>query len=349
MDNKVNFQLWKSWKSDPHRMIKMIAEMKIKAEWSTDDVIIEWYASTVDKDRGNDIVNPKAFNIAQAKSVVMLYNHDPYIVIGKTIDAIPDQKWLFIKWKITSNQLEVKDNIRNWNLTKMSIGFIPTEFSFKDDGGMIIDAVDLLEISVVSTPMNEQAEFSVSKQLKSFKNLIQSEMDLKTLDEIAAEKVEAAEVEETTEEVVEEAVTEEVKAEETTECIWEAKCEWECTKEVEEEVVAEEASEEVEATDEVVVEETTEAPAEVETKSLKDWKVMSMIKSLSDDLNEKTEIIAKQNQAIAALSERLREVTQAVANIPVNAAWKKFNVGKSSFAEAFDEALAKAEWVKVNY
>lgn len=266
----------------------------------------------------------------------------------------------------------------------MSIGFIPTEFTFNDAGGMTIEAVDLLEISVVSTPMNEEAEFSVSKQLKAFRNLIQKDMDAKTLEAIhkndeveAAPEVEETEAVETTEEEATETTaeatenteapteesTEEVAAtEETTEegCdkTW---CTSECTKSTDEEEATEEATEEVaeeveasteEEASEEVAEETTEAaeaPAEVETKSVWLAKAMATIEALQKDSAEKSELIMKLVEGINTLTEKLDSVTETVNKIPVNSASKTFGVKTSQFKEAWNEVMEKADSMMSTY
>lgn len=131
---------------------------------------IEWYASTKDKDRGHDIVEPKAFENALATYMtnpVVLLQHKHDKPIGVVTEATIDSKGLYIKANITEDTDGVMSAIKNWVLRTFSIGYglkewdYEVEESIDEDGNYdyttTIKNLELYEISVVSVPMNAYA------------------------------------------------------------------------------------------------------------------------------------------------------------------------------------------------
>lgn len=131
---------------------------------------IEWYASTKDKDRGHDIVEPKAFENALATYMtnpVVLLQHKHDKPIGVVTEASIDNKGLYIKANITEDTDGVMSAIKNWVLRTFSIGYGLKEGDYEveetvDENGKYdytttIKNLELYEISVVSVPMNAYA------------------------------------------------------------------------------------------------------------------------------------------------------------------------------------------------
>lgn len=131
---------------------------------------IEGYASTKDKDRWNDIVEPKAFEKALATYMtnpIVLLQHKHDKPIGVVTDAKIDNKGLYIKANITENTDNVMSAIRNGVLRTFSIGYGLKEGDYEinefiDENGnadytATIKNLELYEISVVSVPMNAYA------------------------------------------------------------------------------------------------------------------------------------------------------------------------------------------------
>lgn len=131
---------------------------------------IEGYASTKDKDRGNDIVEPKAFENALATYMtnpIVLLQHKHDKPIGTVTDARVDSKGLYIKANITQDIDGVMSAIKNGVLRTFSIGYGLKEGDYEinefiDDNGnadytTTIKNLELYEISVVSVPMNAYA------------------------------------------------------------------------------------------------------------------------------------------------------------------------------------------------
>ena len=156
-DNKWYFQsLWNT------KSVKVIDN-----DWK-EAVEIEWYASTKDKDRVWDIVDPKAFEKA-----IELYMLNPIVLLQHKTDkpiwlveeiAI-DDNWLLIKAKITENTDWVIDQIKNWVLRSFSIWYRVKDYDtdvreladWTYDMTNIIKDLELFEISVVSVPANPYA------------------------------------------------------------------------------------------------------------------------------------------------------------------------------------------------
>lgn len=132
-------------------------------------VEIEGYASTKDKDRGKDIVEPTAFKNAldlYMSNPVVLLQHDTDKPIGLVTQATIDSKGLYVKAKITEDTDGVFSKLKNKVLRAFSIGYRIKDYEInevKDDQGdvtgweEIIKDLELYEISVVSIPMNPYA------------------------------------------------------------------------------------------------------------------------------------------------------------------------------------------------
>lgn len=148
-------------------------------------VVIEGFASTPDLDRYRDIVEPKAFDNALAmfmKNPVMLYQHDPNRPVGTFTSVTVTDKGLKVRAEI--NDLDTQEKVKDGRLRALSIGYIPlstelqhedgTPFNFEEDSIWdsslirVIKALDLVEISIVSTPANGNALFTMAKSLEAF-------------------------------------------------------------------------------------------------------------------------------------------------------------------------------------
>lgn len=125
---------------------------------------IEWYASTKDKDRGHEIVDPQAFRNAldlYMTNPIVLLQHNMEKPIGIVTEATIDENGLYIKARITQDVDWVISAIKNGVLRAFSIGykildseFLEEETSDGRDYANIIKDLSLFEISVVSVPMN---------------------------------------------------------------------------------------------------------------------------------------------------------------------------------------------------
>ena len=268
---------------------KAFSEVK---EADNDEVLIEGYASTKDVDRYQDVVKPSAFKDAIEwfmKNPIMLLQHNQEKPIWIFTEMQVTSKWLKVKWKVTNDIDNVKQNIRDWILRGFSIWFIPKAWWWEVIDWQevrVITALELLEISAVSVPANPFTLFQALK--KYFTNLPEENMGKN-------EKKELDEVVETEEEVTEE-VIEETKEEEND------------THELHNSDNSENSDETTEGDEETETEETetdewNKSDDEVEADEVEDdWEaeedVNEVIKWLLEIVEKQGQIIKEQQEAI---------------------------------------------------
>lgn len=173
--------------------IKSFFKAQIKAEWWTPSIVevdyiwadwethkwlqFEGYASTNDLDRTNDVVMPEAFESSiqeymKGNPIILLqHNHDD--PVWSIIEATIDAKWLFIKGIIKIDRDNLFQSIRTWVIKTMSFWYRINDYEqeSKIDAEWntiyynVIKSLEIFEISVVSVPMNAQAQFKSAKEL----------------------------------------------------------------------------------------------------------------------------------------------------------------------------------------
>jgi HK97 family phage prohead protease len=140
----------------------------------------EGYASTFgNRDLGGDIVEPGAFTSTikarGARGVKMLLDHDPRQRIGAWTDIKEDSTGLFVRGSLFMEKQIGRDthvDLQGGALDKMSIGYRTKSDAM--DGrrrARLLKEVDLLEISLVTFPMNEQASVTGVKAAESVKTI----------------------------------------------------------------------------------------------------------------------------------------------------------------------------------
>lgn len=142
---------------------------------------IKGFANTKYKDRANDVVEPKAFDGAMGmymENPILLYQHDMSKPIGKVFDFQVTGDGLFVHAEIAQG---TKDSDEAWALISQgilkafSIGFYPKDWTYdKPSDSTIINAIELIEISVVSIPANRESLFSVAKAFRDGTDIIDS-------------------------------------------------------------------------------------------------------------------------------------------------------------------------------
>ena len=282
------------------------AEMKeIEIKWGS--IKIKGFASTPDIDRYNDIVAPKAFKNAiewYMNNPIILLQHNSDKPIWKTIDYKLNKKGLNITVELTNDLDNVFKNIQDGILKGFSIWFIPKKWEYKmvwEKEVREITDIDLIEVSVVSTPANATSLFSLSKSVKSFfedlkedellnnKNTMENEV--KEIEEVVEEAIEIKEVEEVIEEgtnLINPDEIESVDESSTTETETETKT-TENVEEVKEEVADDEAGSELE----------------------KDFAIMKQ------ELAEQKELVSTLLDTVIELSEKTLEVKGVVDSMPI--------------------------------
>lgn len=131
-----------------------------------DSIFIEGYASTNDVDRAGDVVPAGVWEAGMTnylKNPIILSQHDHDDPIGRMVSHKIDSKGLWIKARISA-AAEVFNLIKDEVLTAFSIGFrvLDAEYNSVTEP-FVIKELELVEISVVSVPCNQNTLFNLSK------------------------------------------------------------------------------------------------------------------------------------------------------------------------------------------
>ena len=126
------------------------------------------YASTFgNTDLGGDVVLKGAFRESlSARKPRLLWQHDMGEPIGVVTGLVEDQKGLHGEFKLskTARGSDAYQLLKDGAVDSLSIGYVASDVEFKDDGTRELKSVDLLEVSIVSLPMNEMALVTAVKQ-----------------------------------------------------------------------------------------------------------------------------------------------------------------------------------------
>jgi len=132
-----------------------------------ESLYIEGYASTVDLDRQGDVVPKSVWQAGiqnYLKNPIILAQHDYDDPIGRMVDYKIDDKGLWVKARISSAAEECYGLIKDKVLTAFSIGFKVLDAEYNSAAEVfLIKELELVEISVVSIPCNQNTVFDLSK------------------------------------------------------------------------------------------------------------------------------------------------------------------------------------------
>ena len=150
--------------------LHLVSNFKVKGltEDDDEDIIIEGYANTTDKDRGGDVILSSAWEKGgldnYVKNPILLAYHDYKQPIGKTTEHSITGNGLHITGKISKAAGDVYDLVKAGILQAFSVGFKVKDADYDADTDIfIIKELELHEISVVSVGMNQNSLFSVRK------------------------------------------------------------------------------------------------------------------------------------------------------------------------------------------
>ena len=156
------------------KQIKFYSQFEVKQLTDSMDepVIITGYANTVSKDRYGDVIPSYAWDevalLNYKKNPIILAYHNHSNPIGVATDLVVDEKGLKITAKISKAAKEVYQLIKDGVLRSFSIGFLVKDANYDQATDIfVIKALELLEISVVSVPANQDSIFDLAK---SFSN-----------------------------------------------------------------------------------------------------------------------------------------------------------------------------------
>lgn len=157
---------------DKNKVLYLDSAFTIKEDTEVADksIFIEGYASTVDRDRSGDVVSATAWKKGlenYLKNPIILAQHDYDDPIGRMVEHKVDSKGLWIKARISA-AAEVYGLIKDKVLTAFSIGFKILDADYDQEADVfLIKDLELMEISVVSVPCNQNTLFSLAKAFKS--------------------------------------------------------------------------------------------------------------------------------------------------------------------------------------
>jgi HK97 family phage prohead protease len=277
-----------------------------------DQLRIAGYASTTNKDRVGDTILPEAWTKGgldnYKKNPILLFNHNYSKPVGNTSEIKVDEKGLYIEALISKSAGETYGLIQDNVLRTFSVGFMIKDADYdKTNDGFIIKDAELLEVSVVSVPCNQDACFSLAKAFESKEELrkfVEDELHLEV--EPSAEGAKAPEPEASTKNEEDSPPVqgktsmneEEIKA-------LAEKAAQEAVEAERARVAAEKKAEE----DKAAEEERIRVAAEAATKSTEERLLEQMQKTIADAVKGKDEEFeAKLKELTEGLTERAEEI-----------------------------------------
>lgn len=155
---------------DKTKVLYLNSLFSTKSAESDTNIYIEGYASTTDQDRHGDVVPKSVWEKGiqnYLRNPIILAYHDHSSPIGRMTSHKVDEKGLWIKARI-SNAAKQYQLIKDGVLSAFSIGFrvLDAEYNSAAEVFLIKD-LELVEISVVSVPANQNTLFDLSKAFES--------------------------------------------------------------------------------------------------------------------------------------------------------------------------------------
>ena len=152
---------------------RLYSTIKVKAA-DSDSWTFTGIASTPTPDRARDTINPQGAQFTLPLVLLWQHNHDSPIGhvtaatiedSGITIEAGITQPTAEMPAGLSSRLREAWSSIKSGLVRGLSIGFVPTDFSPTENGGMDIKAWDWMELSAVTIPANTDASIQTVKHL----------------------------------------------------------------------------------------------------------------------------------------------------------------------------------------
>jgi HK97 family phage prohead protease/HK97 family phage major capsid protein len=141
------------------------------AEGAIESIFISGYASVNSPDRVGDVVPSSVWDKGMTnylKNPIVLAYHDHDDPVGRVVEHKVDSTGLWVKARISAAAEEVFNLIKDNVLTAFSVSFRVLDAEYNSVAELfIIKELELIEISVVSVPCNQDTLFSLSK---SFSN-----------------------------------------------------------------------------------------------------------------------------------------------------------------------------------
>jgi HK97 family phage prohead protease/HK97 family phage major capsid protein len=161
------------------------------ADTPVDSIFIEGYANTTSVDRSGDVIPMPAWTKAldnYLKNPVILAHHRHSEPCGRMVDHKIDEKGLWVKARISAAAEDVFNLVKDGVLTAFSVGFVIKDAVYDAVTDLfIIKDLELLEISVVSVPCNQDSTFSLSKSFDNAEEYISFKNQFASTEESAKE------------------------------------------------------------------------------------------------------------------------------------------------------------------
>jgi HK97 family phage prohead protease/HK97 family phage major capsid protein len=145
------------------------------ADGAIDSIFIEGYANTNATDRSGDVIPSSAWETAlenYLKNPIILAYHDHDEPIGRMVEHKIDTTGLWVRARISAAAEDVFNLIKDGVLSTFSVGFYIKDAVYDAATELfVIKELELLEISVVSVPCNQDSTFSLAKSFESSKAL----------------------------------------------------------------------------------------------------------------------------------------------------------------------------------
>jgi HK97 family phage prohead protease len=136
------------------------AALTVKAA-TTDKGTTRFIASTAKPDRYNDIIVQGGWKLDSFKSnpVILWMHNRRELPVGKGVDVLITEGALEIEveWAPHDFAQQVKTLYDGEYLNAVSVGFQPLKYSFMNNGGVLFEEQELLELSAVTIPANPDA------------------------------------------------------------------------------------------------------------------------------------------------------------------------------------------------
>lgn len=164
---------------------KRLGLESLELKFVGDEMKFSGYASVFGMvDSYGDTIDPEAYEKTLAerdRPIRMRWNHYGE-VIGKYTNIFTDRKGLYVEGELTpghSKAMDVYASLKHGAIDGLSIGYIPVQFKYIDEGRRLLQEIKLIEISVVEEPADIHATISnvksaieVCKDLKSVEALL---------------------------------------------------------------------------------------------------------------------------------------------------------------------------------
>ena len=145
-----------------------------QAKQTTQDKPIKFVASTASPDRYGDVVDQKGWDLrAYNRNPVVLFNHNPsQMPIGKGRAYVEnEQLMLEVEFDQKDDMAKtIEQKVRDGFINAVSVGFqpsktiarssLPTDHPYHGKSGSYFQASELLEVSIVTIPANNEATLS---------------------------------------------------------------------------------------------------------------------------------------------------------------------------------------------